>query len=67
MNRVTVFDSKGIAIINKIMLLTAQLAINSGKSMEQILIKLTEIKNNYFSLIVPYDLKMFVQGGRISN
>jgi DegV family protein with EDD domain len=66
LNKVFVFDSEGVGLINKLMVLKSLEMSKLNQTKESIIKELERIKNNYFSLFIPYDFKTIMKGGRIN-
>lgn len=67
-NKVFIFDSNGVSIINWLLVKKAyQMSLVDKNDVNTILAALTLIKDNYLAYILPYDLKHLERGGRISK
>lgn len=67
-NKVYVFDSNGVAIINYVMVKKAyKMAEDENNSINDILAALRKIRDNYVAFILPYDMSYLARGGRISK
>ncbi|WP_425381105.1 DegV family protein [Spiroplasma endosymbiont of Polydrusus pterygomalis] len=67
-NKVFVFDSNGVSVINWLLVKKAyQMSLNKKNSVNDIIEALKLISDNYIAFILPYDLNYLVRGGRISK
>lgn len=67
-DKVFVFDSNGVSIINWLLVKQAyQMSLNEKNSVNDIIEALKLIRDNYIAFILPYDLNYLVRGGRISK
>lgn len=67
-NKVFVFDSNGVSIINWLLVKKAyQMSLVETNEINDIIEALTLIRDNYIAFILPYDLNYLVRGGRISK
>lgn len=65
--RVTVYDSQSLTYVEAKMALDAYRLAKAGKSVEQIVARLDEIKANNHIYVAVDTLKYLVKGGRVSN
>lgn len=67
-DRVFVFDSNGVSIINWLLVKKAyQMSLIEKNNVNDIIEALKLIRDNYIAFILPYDLNYLVNGGRISK
>ncbi|WP_308150195.1 DegV family protein [Spiroplasma sp. AdecLV25b] len=67
-NKVFIFDSNGVSIINWLLVKKAyQMSLVEKNDVNTILEALKLIRDNYLAYILPYDLKYLERGGRISK
>lgn len=67
-DKVFVFDSNGVSVINWLLVKKAyQMSLNEKNNVNDIIEALKLIRDNYIAFILPYDLNYLVCGGRISK
>lgn len=67
-DKVFVFDSNGVSVINWLLVKQGyQMSLDEKNSVDDIIEALTLIRDNYIAFILPYDLTYLVHGGRISK
>lgn len=67
-DKVFVFDSNGVSIINWLLVKKAyQMSLNEDNDINAIFKALEIIRDNYLAFILPFDLSYLVRGGRISK
>ncbi|WP_342276603.1 DegV family protein [Spiroplasma endosymbiont of Nebria brevicollis] len=67
-NKIFIFDSNGVSIINWLLVKKAyQMSLVEKNDVNTILEALKLIRYNYLAYILPYDLKYLERGGRISK
>ncbi|WP_338958025.1 MULTISPECIES: DegV family protein [unclassified Spiroplasma] len=67
-DKVFVFDSNGVSVINWLLVKKAyQMSLNEKNNVNDIIEALKLIRDNYIAFILPYDLNYLVRGGRISK
>lgn len=67
-NKVYVFDSNGVSVINAILVKKAYKMIENGENdINKILEALKKISDNFYGFILPNDINYLARGGRISK
>lgn len=67
-NKVYVFDSNGVAIINYVLVKKAyKMAQDDNNNVNVILSTLRKIRDNYIAFILPNDMSYLARGGRITK
>lgn len=67
-NKVFIFDSNGVSVINLLLIKKAyQMSLVEKNDVDTILEELKLIRDNYLAFILPYDINYLERGGRITK